>query len=39
MVLRRGTYEENLALRPGMMSLVDRRERGIMITTDPESDW
>lgn len=38
MVLRRGTYEENLA-EAGMMSLVDRRERGIMITTDPDSDW
>ena len=37
-VLRRGTYEENLA-EAGMMSLVDRRERGIMITTDPDSDW
>ena len=31
MVLRRGTYEENLA-EAWMMSLVDRRERGITIT-------
>ena len=36
MVLRQGTYEENLA-EAGMMSLVDRRKRGNMITTDP--DW
>ena len=35
MVLRRGTYEENLA-EAGMMSLVDKRERGIIFTTDPD---